>query len=213
MALVALAASAGLAGCTSFGPYGGSGVSVGLGSGSPYGYGYGSPYGYGYGYGGPYGYMSPYFGWYDGFYYPGAGYYVYDPYGYPHYWTSKQQSHWADILENARNKAGAASTAKVTENWSGFSAKAATPTTAEQQRSLNTIRERIRANQVELQAQQRANVSARASADRASIERIREARSQARIERQQAQGEQREIRMQDIMERRATHRARKSGDD
>lgn len=68
-------------------PYGG--VSVGYGNGyySPYygsGY-YGSRYGYGYGY--------PY-GWYNGFYYPGTGFYVYDRYNRPHRWTRSQQRYW-----------------------------------------------------------------------------------------------------------------------
>ena len=99
--LILVAAGTSLGGCA----YGGlGGLSVGTGYGSPYGYGYGSqygspygyggygsPYGYGgygspYGYGGygsPYGYggyggYSPYYGWHDGYYYPGTGYYVYD---------------------------------------------------------------------------------------------------------------------------------------
>ena len=74
--------SLGLSACTT--PYGYSGVSVGVGNGGYGGYGYdgygyGGYGGYGYpGYGdyGGYGYPS-YWGWYDNYYYPGTGYYVY----------------------------------------------------------------------------------------------------------------------------------------
>nr|WP_283938485.1 hypothetical protein [Sphingomonas alba] len=205
-----MATSAGLAGCA-YGPYGG--VSVGAGHGSlgydygygPYGYGYGDPFGYGY-YGG-----YPYFGWYDGFYYPGAGFYVYDRYGCAHHWDRKQESHWGDILRDAKRRSGVTGTAETKENWSGFSAKAATATNADQQRSLATIRERIRANQVEMQAARQANaeVNARANAggsataDRGSLDRIQQARRQAIAERQQsiaqrqqAQGEARAARVE-----------------
>jgi len=198
-AAIVLAASAGLAGCA-YGPYGG--VSVGAGYGSygydygygSYGYGYGSPYGYGY-YGG-----YPYFGWYDGFYYPGAGYYVYDRYGCAHHWDRKQESHWGDILRNAKHRSGVTGTAEAKENWSGFAAKAATATNADQQRSLETIRERIRANQAEIQTARQANaeVNARgnATADRPSLERIQEVRRQAIAERQQAHSEARAARVE-----------------
>ena len=40
--------------------------------------------GYGYGYG------SPYYGWYDNYYYPGTGYYVYDTYRRPHAMTTRR---------------------------------------------------------------------------------------------------------------------------
>jgi hypothetical protein len=67
------AVSLGLGGCA----YNGLGMGVGTGYGyNDYGYGYGySPYGYS-----PYaynGYGSPY-GWYNGYYYPGTGGWVYD---------------------------------------------------------------------------------------------------------------------------------------
>lgn len=88
LALAAVGAAS-LAGCASFDPYGG--VGVGVGYGSPYYGGYGNYGGYG-GYGGygydPYagygsygsygGYSSPYGGWYQNYYYPGTGTYVYD---------------------------------------------------------------------------------------------------------------------------------------
>jgi hypothetical protein len=37
----------------------------------------------------------PYCGWYDGFFYPGTGRYVYDHDRQPHVWTPGQQNHWA----------------------------------------------------------------------------------------------------------------------
>lgn len=85
------AAAVALSGCA-YGGFG-NGLGVGIGYGSPYGgygsygynpyydpyFGYGSRYAYGYS---PYGYGmygSPYGGgWYNGYYYPGSGYYIYD---------------------------------------------------------------------------------------------------------------------------------------
>lgn len=88
-AVLAAAATAALAGCSSHG-----------------GYGYGSsPYPSSY-YGG-----SAYFGWYDGYYYPGTGYYVYDRRGYRHSWNAKQRRHWEARGEYRRGGR---------ENWSGY---------------------------------------------------------------------------------------------
>ena len=171
-AAIALAASAGLSACTSLGPYGGTNVGVsygnGYGYGSPYGYGYGSPYGYGYG--SPYGYANPYggypyYGWYDGYYYPGTGYWVYDPNGGRHPITTKQKNYWAAMLEKvraARQAEGAQATTAVKENWSGFGQRA-------------KVRSPIGVN-----------AEAGSQAEQGSL---RQARRQARIERQQAQVE------------------------
>ncbi|NUT00826.1 MAG: hypothetical protein HOP96_07620 [Sphingomonas sp.] len=97
MAALAVAAGVGLSGCA-YGPYGGLGVGVGYGNGYGYdGYnGYNGYYGDGY-YSGyspyGYGYGSPY-GWYDGFYYPGNGYYVYDRNRTRYRWTDAQRRYW-----------------------------------------------------------------------------------------------------------------------
>jgi len=167
-ALVVLAASAGLSACASYGPYGGSGVSLGVGYGSPYysGYGYGSPYGYSpyYNYG-----RYPYFGWYDGFYYPGAGYWVYDPWGRQFPITTRQSHYWRDMLKKFREERGA--DAAVTQNFAGFREKA---------KAGATIKG--------------VDLDAVAKADRASMQRIREVRRQANVERQQAQTERRAAR-------------------
>jgi hypothetical protein len=196
-ALVVLAASAGLAGCTSFGPYGG----VGIGVGSSYGYGYGSPYGYG-GYGSPYGsYYGgyPYFGWYDGFYYPGAGYWVYDPYGHQYPINERQSHYWQNIRERFQKARGLSATAEAKPNFSGFTARAQAGATIPGV-DLNAVR-------------------AQAQADQASLSQIREARRQAQVERQGVQAEQRqqarterqESMREQMIERREARRASRAG--
>jgi hypothetical protein len=187
-ALVVLAASAGLGACTNMGPFGGIGVGVGS---SPYGYGYGSPYGYGYG--SPYGsYYAgyPYYGWYDGFYYPGSGYWIYDPDGNQFPITERQANYWTNVRKKFQEARGTTATADLKPNFSAFSAKA---------RAGATIR----------------GVDLNAQADQRSLQQIRDVRRQARIERQQAQSEARSERQQSvrqiIQERRETRRARRGG--
>ena len=98
--------------------YGSPYVSVGYGS----GYGYGSPYYGGYGYGSPYyggyGYGMPSYGWYDNYYYPGTGYYVYDTYRQPHVMTTTQRQYWTSRSPALRTTT--TSTTRVRPNWSGF---------------------------------------------------------------------------------------------
>lgn len=183
-ALVVLAASAGLGACTNFGPFGGVGVGVGSGYG---GYGYDSPYGYGYG--SPYGsYYNQYptYGWYDGYYYPGRGYWVYDPDGQPRPISDKQKSYWAGVLAKVREARGTTATAETKENWSGFSTqgKVAAPVTA----------------------------GATAQVDEPSRRQIIQARRQQRLERQQSQTETRQTRgesssLRQIVRERAARRA------
>jgi hypothetical protein len=104
-------------------------LGLGLGYGSPYyGYGYdsyygGVPYGpYG-GYGtypgyyGGFGYGVPY-GWYDNYYYPGSGYYVYDTYRRPHVMTSTQRAYWSSRSPALRTTTTTRTV--VRPNWSGF---------------------------------------------------------------------------------------------
>jgi hypothetical protein len=98
-----------LGGCA----YGDLGYGVGLGYGGGY---YDSPYygpygGYG-AYPGYYGgFGAPYFGWYDDYYYPGTGVFVYDSYRRPHRWSSRERDYWM-----SRQSSGTHTT-----NWSGFS--------------------------------------------------------------------------------------------
>lgn len=85
-----LAATLALGACSTYDGYGYSGVSVGYGS-------------YG-------GYASPYYGWYDGFYYPGTGYYVYDRYGSRHRWGDRHRRYWESRRGDRR----------VRDNWSDY---------------------------------------------------------------------------------------------
>ncbi|HWJ58532.1 MAG TPA: hypothetical protein VNR68_02650 [Sphingomicrobium sp.] len=99
-----------LGGCA----YGDFGYGAGYGGYGAYDngyYGYG-PYG-GYGqYPGYYGgFGAPYFGWYDDFYYPGSGIFVYDSFRRPHRWSSRERAFWTSRQS--------ANTTHST-NWSGF---------------------------------------------------------------------------------------------
>ena len=137
-AALALTAAVGLSACTT--PYGYGGVSVGAGSGyydpyyDGYGYGYGAgypgyDYGYGYGAGYPgygYGYpgyglgYAPYWGWYDNFYYPGTGYYVYDIYRKPHRWTDAQRHYWTQRRNKALSSSTKSNKVVIRDNWDDF---------------------------------------------------------------------------------------------
>lgn len=84
------------------GGYGGGYGSYGGGYGGYGGYaGYGGGYG---GYGGGYG--SPYWGWNDGFYYPGSGHYIYDRYRNRQVWTDAQRRYWTQRLQQAQSNRG-----------------------------------------------------------------------------------------------------------
>jgi hypothetical protein len=123
-AALAVAAAVGLSACTT--GYGYNGVSVGVSSGyyDPYysgygygGYGYGYPrYGYGYGYG-----INPYWGWYDGFYYPGTGFYIYDRYRRKHRWSDHHRRYWTDRRERAVRSSTTTQPVVIRENWGDFS--------------------------------------------------------------------------------------------
>ena len=56
------------------------------------------------------GYASPYYGWYDNYYYPGTGFYVYERSGARHRWSGGQRHYW----QARRPRSG------VAENWSGY---------------------------------------------------------------------------------------------
>jgi len=191
-ALVVLAASAGLAGCTSLGPYGGIGVGVGSGYGGYGGYGY-DPYYAGYGYGSAYGY-NPY-GWYNGYYYPGTGWWVYDRDKNRRPMTDAERAYWNErIKERMRERRGlngttSTSTAAVKENWTGFDRPATTTATGTVDRS-----------------QARAQMRQRALEQRAQ-------RQQVQSERQQLRSERQEARQEAASERRESRRVRRSTDD
>jgi hypothetical protein len=87
-ALIAIAAL-GLAGCSSYydDGYGYSGLSVGYGN-----------------------YHRPYYGWYDGYYYPGTGYYIYDRWGSRYRWGDRYRNYWESRRPSYRYR----------DNWSGY---------------------------------------------------------------------------------------------
>ncbi|HEU5286639.1 MAG TPA: hypothetical protein VFU20_09075 [Sphingomicrobium sp.] len=120
-AAIVLAAGAGLGGCATYSPFGyGSGVSVSYGDRGYYDPYYGG-YGYGHGYS-PYGYRSaygysPYWGWNNGYYYPGTGYYVYDRYRRPRVWTDAERQYWTERA----NSPGTTTTRRLLDNWADFS--------------------------------------------------------------------------------------------
>ena len=194
-ALVILAASAGLAGCTNLGPYGGVGVGVNSGYGNYGNYGYGGYGGYGYdpyyasyGYGRGYGY-NPY-GWYNGYYYPGSGYWVYDPDKNRRPLTDAERAYWNErIKERMRERRGLNGTTSTTaakENWSGFDRPTTTTATGTVDRS-----------------QARAQMRQRALEQRAE-------RQQVQSESRQVQSERQEARQQAASERRERRRVRRT---
>ena len=122
-AALTICAAVGLAGCT--GPYGYGGVSAGVGNSGYYdpyyGSGYGGYGGYGYGVGYP-GYAAgygfdPYWGWNDGFYYPGTGYYVYDRDRHRHRLTDAQRRYWELRRERVLSSG---KQIVIRDNWGDF---------------------------------------------------------------------------------------------
>jgi hypothetical protein len=149
-AALAAAALIGLSACTT--PYGYGGVSVGnsygydpyyggygYGAGYPaYGYGY-PDYGYGYGYGSGY---APYWGWNDGFYYPGTGYYVYDRYRRPYRWTDAQRRYWEARRARIQNGSNKSLPQIIRENWGDFDRKGgAVVTNRVDSRQIDAVRD------------------------------------------------------------------------
>lgn len=174
-ATLAAVAVIGLSGCGYNGMY--SGVSVGVGNAGYYdpyygGYGYGAGYpGYGYGYG-----FDPYWGWNDGFYYPGTGYYVYDRYRYPHRWTDAQRRYW----EQRRKATLASGFRSLATNWSDFDRSS---TTTQRVRSVASP------VQVERSVERQGRIE-RSIERQGRIERIMENR-RVRAERQESRAESR----------------------
>jgi len=162
-AAIALAAGIGLGGCATYSPYGyGSGVSVSLGSGyDPYYNRYSSrysPYGYGY--------ASPYWGWYDGFYYPGSGYYVYDSYRRPYYWSDAQRIYW--IKRRPSSGSTTSTSGKLLQNWADFANGGGTAATqsATTQSVRSTLPGRERTVRVERRASRERDEARIARAER-----------------------------------------------
>ena len=214
-AALAIVAGVGLSGCA-YGPYGGLGVGVGYGnsnsyydpyynSGGYYGAGYGSPYGsgYGYGYGYPYGsgygypYGSSYYGWNNGYYYPGTGYYVYDRNRRPHRWTDAQRRYWEQQRGVATSSGGVS---RVIENWADFQNGQSSATVRQRgvDRRQRIIRERPVASSPQVRTERRAETSVQqerreARAETSVREERQEARAEARNERRGNRGQNRRV--------------------
>jgi hypothetical protein len=92
VASAAALASALLIGGCAYDDYAYGGVNVGYGNGYYYD---DDPYGYG-----PYAYAP--FGWYDGYYYPGNGYWLYDRGGGRHRWDDRHRQYWEHRRESGQ---------------------------------------------------------------------------------------------------------------
>lgn len=99
LAIMGLAGALALGGCAYDDGFGYGGVSVGTGY-------YGGGGYYGDGYYGQTGYYQPglYSGWYDNYYYPGNGYYVYDRGGRRQRWNDGQRRYWEGRRVERRNQ-------------------------------------------------------------------------------------------------------------
>ena len=213
-AAVALVAGIGLSGCMT--PYG-SGLSVGLGNGGYYNPYYGSRYGYngygynaGYGYGYPgYGYgYAPYYGWYDNFYYPGSGFYVYDIYRNPYRWTDAQQDYWEARRKNAlSSKEFRQQMEAQAQNWSAFEA-GPTATTTQQVRTSDGKRVRVQRERPVRVERQRTERTKPVRVERSTPTRVE--RSSVRTERQTARAERRSEIRAERASRTATRRGSSS---
>ena len=94
-----------------------AGLSLGACASDDYGHGYGGlsvgyasagyydPYsdpwaGGGWGYYG----SRPYWGWYDNYYYPGSGIYIYDRWRRPHRWSDRHRRYWTERRDYWRGR-------------------------------------------------------------------------------------------------------------
>jgi hypothetical protein len=113
-ALLVVTAGLGLSASSYNDGYGYSRVTVGYGSA-----GYCDPYwddcyygGYGRGH-----YGDPWYGWYDDFYYPGIGIFIYDRDGRRHRWSDHHRRHWEGRRHHWRGRDW---NDRRWENWGGF---------------------------------------------------------------------------------------------
>ena len=117
LAIAGLAGGLGLAAAACTDGYGYSGVNLGYSGGGGY---YSDPY-----YGGSYGaygypqyayggYTPSYFGWYNNYYYPGTGVYVYDSNRRAYRWNAGQQRYWQGRRGSYRGNG------QIRDNWQDF---------------------------------------------------------------------------------------------
>ena len=86
--ILAAAAAMSLGACASDGAYAGGNVGLGFNDGY---YNPAACWNYGFS---NYAYLGPYCGWYNGYFYPGSGDYVYDRHHHAYSWTGGQQNYW-----------------------------------------------------------------------------------------------------------------------
>ena len=99
-----------LSGCYSDG-YGYSRVSIGYGSNcDPYYDNCGSRYRGSY-------YGDPWYGWYDDYYYPGIGIYIYDRSGRRYRWSDNHRYYWENRRQGYRDRDWSD---RRWENWDGY---------------------------------------------------------------------------------------------
>jgi hypothetical protein len=196
-AALAAAAIVGLSACTS--PYGYNGVSVGVGNAGyydpyyndGYGYGYGYDAGYsGYGYPG-YGFgYAPYWGWNDGFYYPGTGYYVYDHHHHRHHWSDAQRRYWQARRDRAVATGTTTQPVVIRDNWRDFTRdrSAVRSNRVERQLSRPVVTEDVNGQAPGVEGQQDRTVRTERGLrqDRAVRETVQTQRDTVRTERQTA---------------------------
>lgn len=120
IALGAIGLGLGTGACAGGYGYGGGGLGYGYAD----GYGY-DGYGYdGYGFAGA-GYAPGYFGWYNNFYYPGTGVYVYDRDRRPFRWNDTQRRYWEGRRGAGANYPGGRAEYRrdrpaLRDNWTAF---------------------------------------------------------------------------------------------
>jgi hypothetical protein len=154
-AIIAATAAFGLSGCATDN-FGYGGLSAGYGNGYYSG--------------------NPYSGWYDDFYYPGSGYYVYDRGGRRHSWNNNQRRYWEGRRGNLTNR-------ERRENLRGFR--------AERRQDNAQLRQERRENRGELRSGQITRDQFRA-----------ERRELRRERRQDLRGDRRALRRENRRDRR-----------
>lgn len=159
-----MVAGLGLSGCvTMLDPYGHSSVSVGVG------YRGGD-------------YYDPYYGWYDDFYYPGNGYYIYDRRGHRHRWNDRHRRYWLERRSGVR---------EIRENWAGYT-RGGDGYYSDQRREARRDRREIRRERREERRDRRTGRDSGFADDstrRAAVGTVRERRQLRREDRRQVRQE------------------------
>ena len=155
---LAIVATIGLGACSTYGydDYSGVRVSAGYGAGN----------------------YSPYYGWYDDYYYPGTGYHVWDRGGYRHAWSDRQRRYW--MARRAGHR-------QLREHWNGYRYKRRGDYVHRDQRRYRDHRDRR--DRHRYRDQRRAEIERERQRERARADqrRIRDLREQRRDRIEQAE--------------------------